>query len=116
MTAELGEWIYPDSFTIRTSGRNGVIDVWYEREIKVLPGWTINKEFEYEAEQPLLQFRVLTFGRSPDGPCERRIPLSIPRRPRGMPRLTPVPCRRPPTRRSVRRWILRRLSHQGSSG
>ena len=31
-----------------------VINLWYEREINVLPGWTVVKEFEYEAEQPLL--------------------------------------------------------------
>jgi len=50
----LGDWIYPESFEISTTGRNRVINLWYEREINVLPGWTVVKEFEYEAEQPLL--------------------------------------------------------------
>lgn len=51
---QLSEWIGPESFEISTSGRNREIDVYYEREINVLPGWTINKEFEYTAAQPLL--------------------------------------------------------------
>jgi hypothetical protein len=50
----LYEWIGPESFEISTSGRNRVIDLYYEREFTVLPGWTMTKEFEYIAEQPLL--------------------------------------------------------------
>jgi len=50
----LDEWIGPDSFEISENGRSRIIDLYYEREINVLPGWTIVKEFEYTADQPLI--------------------------------------------------------------
>jgi len=50
----LDEWIGPDSFEISENGRSRIIDLYYEREINVLPGWTIVKEFEYVADQPLI--------------------------------------------------------------
>ena len=50
----LGEWIGPESFTISENDRSRIIDLYYEREITVLPGWKINKVFEYTADQPLI--------------------------------------------------------------
>jgi hypothetical protein len=50
----LGEWIGPESFEISANDRNRMIDLYYEREFNVLPGWKMNKVFEYTAEQPLI--------------------------------------------------------------
>ena len=51
---QLYDWIGPESFDISTTGRNRVIDLYYEREFTVLPGWKMTRVFEYTAEQPLL--------------------------------------------------------------
>ena len=50
----LGEWIGPESFEISENDRSRMIDLYYEREFTVLPGWTMVKEFEYTADQPLI--------------------------------------------------------------
>ena len=50
----LGEWIGPESFEISINDRSRIIDLYYERDIKVLPGWTLHKVFEYTADQPLI--------------------------------------------------------------
>jgi hypothetical protein len=50
----LGEWIGPESFEVTTDERGRMIDLYYEREFTVLPGWKMTKEFEYVADQPLL--------------------------------------------------------------
>lgn len=50
----LGEWIGPESFTIATTERGRTIDLYYEREAEVLPGWKRNFVFEYHADQPLI--------------------------------------------------------------
>jgi hypothetical protein len=51
---ELEQWIYPDSFKISTSDRNRRIEVNYEREVTILPGWKKVIKFNYVAEQPLI--------------------------------------------------------------
>ena len=51
---ELEQWITPDSFQISTTDRNRRIHLYYERDVKVLPGWNKLIKFEYTAEQPLL--------------------------------------------------------------
>jgi hypothetical protein len=50
----LDPWIGPDSFRITTSEHRRRIDLYYEREVKVLPGWKRLFKFEYTAEQPLI--------------------------------------------------------------
>jgi hypothetical protein len=51
---QLGDWITPDSFVVSTSDRNRQIQVKYDREVDILPGWKHLFKFEYLAEQPLL--------------------------------------------------------------
>lgn len=50
----LEQFIGPDNFQIGTSERNRTIKLNYQREVKVLPGWTKVIKFDYTAEQPLL--------------------------------------------------------------
>ena len=50
----LEQWVGPNSFQISTSDRNRVINVEYEREVTIIPGWKKVIEFKYTAEQPLL--------------------------------------------------------------
>ena len=51
---EMEQWVFPDSFKISTTDRNRRIQLNYEREVKVLPGWTKVIKFDYLAEQPLI--------------------------------------------------------------
>ncbi len=51
---ELEQWITPDSFQISHTDRNRRIQLNYDREVDVLPGWKKLIKFEYTAEQPLL--------------------------------------------------------------
>jgi hypothetical protein len=51
---QLEQWITPESFQISESQRSRVIHLYYERTVKVLPGWDKLIKFEYTAEQPLL--------------------------------------------------------------
>ena len=51
---EMEEWVFPDSFQISNTDRNRRIQLRYQREVKVLPGWTKVIKFDYTAEQPLL--------------------------------------------------------------
>jgi hypothetical protein len=50
----LGQWIGPESFSISTTDTNRQIQLYYEREVEVLPGWKKTLKFEYTAEQPLI--------------------------------------------------------------
>ena len=50
----LDEWIGPENFTIRTTDRGRTIDLYYEREVEVLPGWKKTFKFEYRADQPII--------------------------------------------------------------
>ncbi len=50
----LTEWIGRESFDIRTSERGRIITLDYEREAKVLPGWTKVFKFSFKVDQPLI--------------------------------------------------------------
>ncbi len=51
---KLGQWIGPESFTVTTTDHNREIQLYYEREVEVLPGWKKTIKFSYTAEQPLI--------------------------------------------------------------
>jgi len=50
----LGRWIGPESFTISTSETARQIQLYYEREVEILPGWKKTIKFEFTADQPLV--------------------------------------------------------------
>lgn len=50
----LGQWIGPESFTVNTTDFNRQIDLYYEREVEILPGWKKTLKFRYTADQPLV--------------------------------------------------------------
>ncbi len=50
----LGQWIGPESFQVSTTDFNRTIDLYYEREVEVLPGWKYTIKFRYKADQPLV--------------------------------------------------------------
>lgn len=50
----LTQWIGPENFSINTTDRGRTIDLYYEREVEILPGWKKNFVFEYQADQPLI--------------------------------------------------------------
>ena len=50
----LAEWIGPENFTITSSDTSRQIQLYYEREIEVLPGWKKNLKFEFTADEPLI--------------------------------------------------------------
>ena len=50
----LGEWVGPESFTISTTPHDRQIDLYYEREVEILPGWKKTLKFEYTADQPII--------------------------------------------------------------
>jgi hypothetical protein len=50
----LGQWIGPESFTVTTTDTNRTIQLYYEREVEVLPGWKKTLKFDFTADQPLL--------------------------------------------------------------
>jgi len=50
----LGQWIGPESFTISTVETSRQIQLYYEREVEILPGWKKTLKFEYTADQPLV--------------------------------------------------------------
>ncbi len=51
---KLGQWIGPESFQVNTTDFNRTIDLYYEREVEVLPGWKTTLHFSYKADQPLV--------------------------------------------------------------
>ena len=52
---KLQQWIGPDSFTVNTTDFNRTIDLYYEREVDVLPGvYKYTIKFHYLADQPLV--------------------------------------------------------------
>jgi hypothetical protein len=51
---KLQQWIGPESFTIRSTDFNRTIDLYYEREVEILPGWKKTLKFSYKADQPLV--------------------------------------------------------------
>ena len=50
----LGKWIGPESFTISTVDTSRQIQLYYEREVEILPGWKKTLKFEFTADQPLI--------------------------------------------------------------
>jgi len=50
----LGQWIGPDSFAISTTSTSRQCQVYYEKEVEVLPGWKKVFKFEFTADQPLI--------------------------------------------------------------
>jgi hypothetical protein len=50
----LTQWIGPESFTITTTDQYRQIELYYEREVEILPGWKKTFKFEYKADQPIL--------------------------------------------------------------
>ena len=50
----LDEWIGPESFTISTVDTSRQIQLYYEREVEILPGWKKTIKFEFTADQPLV--------------------------------------------------------------
>jgi len=50
----LNTWIGPESFTITTSETSRQIQLYYEREVEVLPGWKKTLKFEFTADEPLI--------------------------------------------------------------
>jgi hypothetical protein len=51
---KLQQWIGPESFQVNTTDFNRTIDLYYEREVEVLPGWKYTIKFHYVADQPLV--------------------------------------------------------------
>jgi len=51
---KLGQWIGPESFTITTSDTARQIQLYYEREVEILPGWKKTLKFEFTSDQPLI--------------------------------------------------------------
>jgi hypothetical protein len=50
----LTTWIGPESFAITSSANSRQIDLYYEREVEVLPGFKKVFKFEFKADQPLI--------------------------------------------------------------
>ncbi len=50
----LQQWIGPESFTVNTTAYNRTIDLYYEREVEILPGFKYTIKFHYTADQPLV--------------------------------------------------------------
>jgi hypothetical protein len=50
----LGTWVGPESFLITSSSSSRQIQLYYEREVEVLPGMKHTFKFNYTADQPLI--------------------------------------------------------------
>ncbi len=50
----LGTWIGPESFLVTTSDSSRQIQLYYEREVEVLPGFKKLFKFDFKADQPLI--------------------------------------------------------------
>jgi hypothetical protein len=50
----LGKWIGPESFAVNTTSSSRQIDLYYEREVEVLPGFKKTFKFDIKADQPLI--------------------------------------------------------------
>lgn len=50
----LSDWIGPESFRISTVEGSRQIELYYEREVEILPGFTKTFRFDFKADQPLL--------------------------------------------------------------
>jgi hypothetical protein len=50
----LGTWIGPESFAVTSSSNSRQIELYYEREVEVLPGFKRTFKFDFKADQPLI--------------------------------------------------------------
>jgi hypothetical protein len=50
----LGAWIGPESFAVTSSTSSRQIELYYEREVEVLPGFKKTFKFSFKADQPLI--------------------------------------------------------------
>jgi hypothetical protein len=50
----LGQWIGPESFVVSTTENSRQIQLYYEREVEVLPGFKKTFKFDFKADQPLI--------------------------------------------------------------
>jgi len=50
----LDEWIKPGSFRVNTTETSRRINLRYEREVQVLPGWKKRLKFDFQSDQPLV--------------------------------------------------------------
>jgi hypothetical protein len=50
----LGKWIGPESFLVTSSSSSRQIELYYEREVEVLPGFKRTFKFSFKADQPLI--------------------------------------------------------------
>jgi hypothetical protein len=50
----LNQWIGPESFAVTTTDFNRQIELYYEREVEILPGWKKTFKFSFTADQPLV--------------------------------------------------------------
>jgi len=50
----LGQWIGPESFSVTTTDTARQIQLYYEREVEILPGWKKTFKFEFTADEPLI--------------------------------------------------------------
>jgi hypothetical protein len=50
----LGTWIGPESFLITSSVSSRQIELYYEREVDVLPGFKKVFKFDFKSDQPLI--------------------------------------------------------------
>lgn len=50
----LGAWIGPESFAITSSSSSRQIELYYEREVEILPGFKKLFKFDFKADQPLV--------------------------------------------------------------
>jgi hypothetical protein len=50
----LNKWIGPESFAITSSDQSRQIQLYYEREVEILPGFKKVFKFDFTADQPLI--------------------------------------------------------------
>ncbi len=50
----LGQWIGPESFSVTTTDTARQIQLYYERDVEILPGWKKTFKFEFTADEPLI--------------------------------------------------------------
>ena len=50
----LGRWIGPESFLISSTSSSRQIELYYEREVEILPGFKKTLKFSIKADQPLI--------------------------------------------------------------
>jgi len=50
----LTRWIGPESFLVTSTASSRQIELYYEREVEVLPGFKKTFKFDFKADQPLI--------------------------------------------------------------